>query len=107
MLETIVQIMSLIGIPSIFSLLVILFKFIAKIIGDVSILQSAQKAQMRAQLLKDYEFYKARKYVLQVELDEWMNQYRAYHKLVGENEVLDDRKEKIKEFDNQPPVEEG
>lgn len=103
MLEHIIQIMAFIGIPSIFSLLVILFKTITKITKDLIILQSAQKAQMRAQLLKDYEFYKERKYVLQIELDEWMNQYKAYHVLVGDNEVLDDRKEKIKDFPNQPP----
>lgn len=102
MLEQVVQMMALIGIPSIFTLIVTLFGLLFRLMRDIIILQKAQKAQMRAQLLKDYEFYKDRKYVLQVELDEWMNQYKAYHILVGENEVLDDRKEKIKNFPNQP-----
>lgn len=102
MLEQVVQMMALIGIPSIFTLIVALFGFLVKLMKDIIILQRAQKAQMRAQLLKDYEFYKDRDYVLQVELDEWMNQYKAYHTLVGDNEVLDDRKEKIKNLKNQP-----
>lgn len=104
MLETIVQYMALIGIPSIFAIVIYIGKSFIAVAKQVIILQRAQKAQMRAQLLEKYEYYFERGYVLQIELDEWMNQYSAYHDLVGENEVLDDRKDKIKNIPNHPPV---
>lgn len=103
MIEIAFKWMQLIGTPSIFAVAMWCVCHCVKITKQVIILQRAQKAQMRAQLLKDYEFYKERKYVLQIELDEWMNQYKAYHDLVGENEVLDDRKDNLLKLQNSPP----
>lgn len=62
----------------------------------------AQKAQMRSQLLKDYYFYKERGYILPIELDDWENQYQAYHELVGPNGVLDDRRLVLMKLPNSP-----
>ena len=89
------QIMELIGVPSIFAITVYIIKLVLKLAKQVDILQKSQKAQMRAQLLKDYTEYQNRGFVRQLELDEWMNQYNAYHELVGVNGVLDSRKEEL------------
>lgn len=95
-------IFSIIGIPSVIGMAGWCVRHCVKITKDITTLQRAVKAQMRAQLLKDFETYKERENgqgsVLQVELDEWMNQYKAYHALVGENEVLDSRKDAMLEM---------
>lgn len=80
------------GIPSIFSLTMWCVKSCKKYTKQLKILMQAQKAQMRAQLLKDYTFYMRQGYISQLELDEWENQYQAYHQLVGPNGILDDRR---------------
>lgn len=98
MMETIKEVLSLLGtlgVPPILVIALYCFRHCLKIAKQIEILQKAQKAQMRAQLLKDYEIYMDRDYVLQIELDEWINQYNAYHELVGPNAVLDDRKENL------------
>ncbi|MBQ0114006.1 MAG: hypothetical protein KBT03_12825 [Bacteroidales bacterium] len=89
------QILELVGVPSIFAITVYIIKLVLKLAKQVDILQKSQKAQMRAQLLKDYTEYQNRGFVRQLELDEWMNQYNAYHELVGVNGVLDSRKEDL------------
>ena len=53
---------------------------------------------MRSQLLEQYYLIKERGFVWSDELDDWMNQYTAYHALVGENGVLDARKDELKHF---------
>lgn len=62
---------------------------------DLEILHAAQKAQMRSQLLSQYYEIKNRGFVWADELDDWTNQYIAYHELVGENGVLDARKSEL------------
>ncbi|MBQ0090885.1 MAG: hypothetical protein KBT27_16290 [Prevotellaceae bacterium] len=99
----VVTAMGLIGIPSIFSLTMWCVKECTKYSKQLIILMRAQKAQMRAQLLKDYSFYKNQGWISDVELKEWVNQYNAYHELVGENGVLDDRYKKLLELPNEKP----
>ena len=93
------------GVPSIFCMTAWCIKACVKFAKDLTILQKAQKAQMRAQLLEKYEFYSDRKWVSQMELDEWNNQYDAYHELVGPNDVLDDRKKNLIKLPNHPPIQ--
>ena len=50
---------------------------------------------MRSQLIRQYEEYMADGYIEQIYLDDWMNQYKAYHDLVGDNAVLEARKEDL------------
>lgn len=80
------------GIPSIFSLTMWCVKKCNIYTKQLKILMAAQKAQMRAQLLKDYGIFMERGSIMQIELDEWENQYQAYHQLVGPNGILDDRR---------------
>ena len=87
--------LALLGVPGIFTIVVFMFKTLMKALTDVTILQKAQKAQMRSQLLKQYDEYMKQGYIDQIYLDDWINQYNAYHQLVGPNAVLDARKEDL------------
>lgn len=87
--------LSLLGLPGIGMVIFYMFRTLAKTIGEIKILQSAQKAQMRSQLLAQYDKYMAQGYIEPIYLDDWINQYDAYHKLVGANAVLDARREDL------------
>ena len=87
--------LGVLGIPPIFTLTVWCAKECRKFTRKLEILHCAQKAQMRSQLLAQYYEIKNRGFVWSDELDDWMNQYIAYHELVGENGVLDTRKTEL------------
>jgi hypothetical protein len=95
--------LALLGVPGIFTIVVFMFKTLMKAIQSVNILQKAQKAQMRSQLLKQYEEYMGQEYIEQIYLDDWINQYNAYHQLVGANAVLDARKDDLIKLPNKKP----
>lgn len=100
-IKTISTWFQILGTPTIFALSVWCAK---KCIGfgkSLKILHSAQKAQMRSQLLDQYYKIKERGFVWSDELDDWINQYKAYHELVGENGVLDNRKDELTKFPSQ------
>lgn len=84
--------LAVIGVPSIFTMITGLIVAIRKLVRHIDILQRAQKAQMRSQMINQYEVYMDRGYIENIYLDDWMNQYKAYHELVGDNDVLDARK---------------
>ena len=87
--------LQVLGLPTIFALSCWFAKKCAQFSRNLNILQSAQKAQMRSQLLNQYYHIKERTFVYADELDDWMNQYKAYHELVGDNGVLDNRKDEL------------
>lgn len=93
--------LAIIGIPTIFSLTTWCVRECVKFTKKLNILHSAQKAQMRSQLLEQYYSIINRGYVWSDELDDWINQYKAYHELVGENGVLDARKTELEHFPSQ------
>lgn len=99
-LKNIIYWLALLGVPGIFTMVVFMFKTLMKAIQNVNILQKAQKAQMRSQLLRQYEEYMAQGYIEQIYLDDWLNQYDAYHHLVGANAVLDARREDLLHLPN-------
>jgi len=96
--------LALLGVPGIFTMVVFLFKTLMNAIRSVTILQKAQKAQMRSQLLKQHDEYMAQGYIEQIYLDDWINQYDAYHQLVGANAVLDARKIDLINLPNHKPA---
>lgn len=100
-LREIVSILGILGIPSIFAMTMYCIKECRRFAKQLDILHSAQKAQMRSQLLEQYYLIKNRGYVYADELDDWMNQYKAYHELVGDNGVLDSRKDELVKFPSQ------
>lgn len=99
-IRTVLDWMAIIGIPTIFGLTSWCVKSCIKFTHKLEILHAAQKAQMRSQLLTQYYLIKERGFVWSDELDDWMNQYKAYHSLVGDNGVLDARKDELTKFDS-------
>ena len=87
--------LAVLGVPSIFSIVMALGALFSRSLRNINILQQAQKAQMRSQLLKQYDDYMAQGYIEPIYLDDWLNQYNAYHQLMGPNAVLDARKEDL------------
>jgi hypothetical protein len=94
-LKTVIYWLALLGVPGVFTICLFLIKAIMNAIQDINILQKAQKAQMRSQMLRQYDEYMAQGYIEQIYLDDWLNQYDAYHHLVGANAVLDARREDL------------
>lgn len=99
-IKTFVTWLTIFGTPSIFATTMYCIKECRKFTKQLQILHSAQKAQMRSQLLEQYYLIKNRGYVFADELDDWNNQYKAYHELVGENGVLDARKDELVKFES-------
>ena len=60
----------------------------------MKILAKAQQAQMRSQLLEQYHYYMDGGWISEEHMEDWENQYQAYHSL-GENGVLDSRREEL------------
>lgn len=96
--------LAVLGVPTIFTIVLGVIHMVMKTIKDIETLQKAQKAQMRSQLLKQYDEYMAQGYIEPIYLDDWINQYNAYHSLVGPNAVLDARKEDLIHLPNHRPA---
>lgn len=96
-------ILGLLGIPSIFTLIVFISKRVKEDTKQIKILMAAQQAQMRSQLLKDYYHYKNRGFIYEAELKDWLNQYEAYHSL-GANGIMDKRKETLLNLDTKEEI---
>ena len=103
-IKAVVDYLALLGVPSIFTIIIFLYRKLRKSYDSINILQAAQKAQMRSQLLKQYDEYMAQGYIEPIYLDDWMNQYNAYHQLVGANAVLDARMEDLIHLPNHKPA---
>lgn len=98
----IVALLASLGFPTIFGLTVNCIKSCKKFYRQIEILQAAQKAQMRSQLLNQYYTYASRGYITADELDDWINQHKAYHELVGENGVLEARRDELLKLPSYP-----
>ena len=100
----ILNIMAILGFPTVFVMLSALFKKMGKYSGQIKILMTAQQAQMRSQLLKDYYTYKNRGFIYEAELQDWISQYEAYHSL-GANGIMDKRKETLLNLDTREEID--
>lgn len=96
--------LAVLGVPSIFTMIAGVIVAIRKLVRHIDILQKAQKAQMRSQMIRQYEEYMDQGYIQNIHLDDWMNQYKAYHELVGDNDVLDARKDTLIALPNRPTI---
>lgn len=90
--------MGLIGVPSIFTLCLVCLKKVKQDAKQIKTLMTAQQAQMRSQLLKDYYHYMNRGFIYESELSDWENQYQAYHSL-GANGIMDNRRDRLFNLD--------
>lgn len=94
-IKEVVTWLEILGIPTLFTLTVWCVKSCYTFANQLKILSRAQKAQMRSQLLEQYHKYEATGFVSEDDLEDWENQYKAYHALVGDNGVLDARRAKL------------
>lgn len=99
----ILNLLAVLGVPTIFAVLVTVWRKVAKYSAQIKVLMSAQQAQMRSQLLKDYYKYVDRGFVYESELDDWENQYQAYHSL-GANGIMDNRRTKLMSLETRKEV---
>ena len=86
--------LGVIGVPSIFAMVSWCIKRCICYGKELKILLKAQQAQMRSQLLDQYHFYMDGGWISEEHLEDWENQYQAYHSL-GENGILDSRREDL------------
>lgn len=96
--------MGMLGIPSIFAMTVWCIKNCIQYTKQLKILAKAQQAQMRSQLLQQYHLYMDDGWISEEHMEDWENQYQAYHCL-GKNGVLDSRRAdllKLKSANNFP-----
>ena len=83
--------LGILGIPSIFAMTTWCIKSCIQYTKQLKVLAKAQQAQMRSQLLYQYHLYMDAGWISEENMEDWENQYQAYHCL-GENGVLDSRR---------------
>lgn len=100
----ILNFIAVLGFPTVFGMIAALAKRTKKYSEQIKTLMNAQQAQMRSQLLKDYYKYTQRKFIYEAELEDWINQYNAYHSL-GANGIMDKRKETLMNLETKAEIE--
>lgn len=98
-IKQIVDVMALIGIPSIFTLSITCIRLCLKYANQINILMKSQQAQMRTKLLELYNKYIEQGWISDEDLQDWENQYQAYHSL-GKNGILDARRQQLLSLPN-------
>lgn len=93
--------LGILGIPSIFTMILYCIGYCKKYTKQMKVLAKAQQAQMRSQLLEQYHRYIKDGYISEEHMEDWENQYQAYHSL-GENGILDSRRETLMKLHSVP-----
>ena len=101
-LKEIIAWLGMLGIPSIFAMTAWCIRSCMHYTKQLKILAKAQQAQMRSQLLEQYHFYVDDGWISEEHMEDWENQYNAYHTL-GENGILDSRREELLKLPNKKP----
>ena len=91
--------LGVLGIPSIFTMTCWCIKSCIHYTKQLKVLAKAQQAQMRSQLLEQYHFYMDDGWISEEHMEDWENQYKAYHSF-GENGILDSRREQLLQLPN-------
>ena len=93
--------LGILGIPSIFTMTVWCIKSCIHYTKQLKVLAKAQQAQMRSQLLEQYHSYIKDGYISEEHMEDWENQYQAYHSLDA-NGILDSRRETLMKLPSVP-----
>lgn len=101
-----VELLSIIGIPSIFAMTSWCIKCCRRYTKQLKVLAKAQQAQMRSQLLEQYHYYMDDGWISEEHMEDWENQYKAYHSL-GKNGILDSRREDLLKLPDRKKKEEN
>lgn len=104
-LKEVITWLGILGIPSIFSMTLWCIRICTHYTKQLKVLIKAQQAQMRSQLLEQYHFYTDAGWISEEHMEDWENQYQAYHSL-GENGILDSRREELLKLPNRKPNKE-
>lgn len=91
---SILQWMTILGLPSLFTIMCFVVGWLRSQGKKINILMKAIQSQMRSELLSDYYRFKSAGYISSDDLDDWENRYQAYHSL-GKNGVLDKRRDEL------------
>lgn len=105
-LQDFVSWLGILGIPSIFSLVIWCIRYCVKYTKHLKSLAKAQQAQMRSQLLEQYHAYMDAGWISEEHMEDWENQYKAYHSL-GENGILDSRRQDLLRLPSKQPELKG
>ena len=100
-LRNIINIMALIGIPSLFGCVMWFGKQVIQFGKRMDILMNAVQKQMRRDLMEDYHRYMDAGYISDDDLEEWTEGYKAYHEL-GKNGVMDKKWADLIELNSHP-----
>ena len=88
-------------IPSLFTMLLYCIRYCEKYTKQLKVLAKAQQDHMRSQLLEQYHKYMKDGYISEEHMEDWENQYQAYHSL-GENGILDNRRNTLLKLPSVP-----
>lgn len=100
-LRTIVNIMAVVGIPSIFACVVWLAKKLIQFGKRMDILMTAVQKQMRRELTQDYHKYMDAGCIDDDDLELWVSGYNSYHDL-GQNGIMDSRRDDLIDLNAHP-----
>lgn len=101
-IQAVVQIMAIIGIPSLSAMAVYFGRACVTFSKKVDTLMSAVQKQMRRDLMNDYHKYMAQGYIEDDDLELWEASYQAYHSL-AKNGVMDSKREDLMRLPNEKP----
>ena len=93
-LRNIVNLMALVGIPSLCSCAVFFAKACIKFSKKVDTLMNAVQKQMRRELTQDYHKYMDAGCIDDDDLELWVSGYNSYHDL-GQNGIMDSRRDDL------------
>ncbi|MBR4406090.1 MAG: hypothetical protein IKT30_06925 [Bacteroidaceae bacterium] len=99
-MRQVLDVMAIIGIPSLFTMVVFMLKKLFSLGKKMAILMDAQQKQMRRDLTLDYHKYMAAGQIDDDDLDMWEQAYQAYHAL-GENGIMDARRQDLIHLNSQ------
>ena len=100
-LRTIVNIMAVVGIPSIFACVVWLAKKLIQFGKRMDILMTAVQKQMRRELTQDYHKHMDAGCIDDDDLELWVSGYNSYHDL-GQNGIMDSRRDDLIDLNAHP-----
>jgi hypothetical protein len=103
-IQDLVKWLAILGFPSVFIMVAWCVKTCRHYAKQLMTLVKAQQAQMRSQLLEQYHFYMDAGWISEEHMEDWENQYKAYHSL-GENGILDSRREDLLKLPNKKKEE--
>lgn len=100
-MRQILDIMALVGIPSLFVCVGWFFRKVTQFGKMMRILMNAVQKQMKRDLMEDYHKHMDAGHITDDDLEDWTEGYKAYHDL-GKNGVMDKKWQDLIELNSHP-----